>query len=187
MGKPSPIYDLRLFNENGKECDKGEEGEIVICDVLNNPPVGLFVGYYKNEEQTNEALGSGNYNLKDVAWCDNDGYYWFVGRHDDVIKCSGYRIGPFEVESALIEHPAVVECAITAAPDPVRGQVVKATVVLAKGYNHSDELIKELQNHVKKATAPYKYPRIVEFVDELPKTLGGKIKRAQLRKESENK
>lgn len=187
MGKPSPIYDLRLFNENGKECDKGEEGEIVICDVLNNPPVGLFVGYYKNEEQTNEALGSGNYNLKDVAWCDNDGYYWFVGRHDDVIKCSGYRIGPFEVESALIEHPAVVECAITAAPDPVRGQVVKATVVLAKGYTPSDELIKELQNHVKKATAPYKYPRIVEFVDELPKTLGGKIKRAQLRKESENK
>ncbi len=187
MGKPSPIYDLRLFNENGEECDRGEEGEIVICDVKNNPPVGLFVGYYKNEEQTNEALGSGNYNLKDVAWCDNDGYYWFVGRHDDVIKCSGYRIGPFEVESALIEHPAVVECAITAAPDPVRGQVVKATVVLAKGYTPSDELVKELQNHVKKATAPYKYPRIVEFVDELPKTLGGKIKRAQLRKESESK
>ncbi len=187
MGKPSPIYDLRLFNENGKECGTGEEGEIVICNVINNPPVGLFVGYYKNEEQTAEALGSGNYNLKDVAWCDNDGYYWFVGRHDDVIKCSGYRIGPFEVESALIEHPAVVECAITAAPDPVRGQVVKATVVLAKGYTPSDELIKELQNHVKKATAPYKYPRIVEFVDELPKTLGGKIKRAQIRKESENK
>ncbi|MDO5477643.1 MAG: AMP-binding protein [Clostridia bacterium] len=187
MGKPSPIYDLRLFNENGKECGTGEEGEIVICDVINNPPVGLFVGYYKNEEQTAEALGSGNYNLKDVAWCDNDGYYWFVGRHDDVIKCSGYRIGPFEVESALIEHPAVVECAITAAPDPVRGQVVKATVVLAKGYTPSDELIKELQNHVKKATAPYKYPRIVEFVDELPKTLGGKIKRAQIRKESEAK
>ena len=187
MGKPSPIYDLRLINEDGNECSVGEEGEIVICDVLNNPPVGLFVGYYKNEEQTKEALGSGNYNLKDVAWRDNDGYYWFVGRHDDVIKCSGYRIGPFEVESALIEHPAVVECAITAAPDPVRGQVVKATVVLAKGYTPSDELVKELQNHVKKATAPYKYPRIVEFVDELPKTLGGKIKRAQLRKESENK
>ena len=187
MGKPSPIYDLRLINEDGEECSVGEEGEIVICDVLNNPPVGLFVGYYKNEEQTNEALGSGNYNLKDVAWRDNDGYYWFVGRHDDVIKCSGYRIGPFEVESALIEHPAVVECAITAAPDPVRGQVVKATVVLAKGYTPSDELVKELQNHVKKATAPYKYPRIVEFVDELPKTLGGKIKRAQIRKESEEK
>ena len=143
--------------------------------------------YYRDEEQTKEALGSGNYNLKDVAWQDQDGYMWFVGRHDDVIKCSGYRIGPFEVESALIEHPAVVECAITAAPDPIRGQVVKATVVLAKGYAPSDELIKELQNHVKKTTAPYKYPRIVEFVDELPKTLGGKIKRAQLREESKQK
>lgn len=187
MGKPSPIYDIRLINENGEECESGEEGEIVIAGIDKNPPVGLFVGYYKNEEQTNAALGTGDYNLKDVAWCDNDGYYWFVGRHDDVIKCSGYRIGPFEVESALIEHPAVVECAITAAPDPIRGQVVKATVVLAKGYEPSDELVKELQNHVKHATAPYKYPRIVEFVDELPKTLGGKIKRAQIRKESENK
>lgn len=187
MGKPSPIYDIRLINENGEECESGEEGEIVIAGVTKNPPVGLFVGYYKNEEQTNAAFGTGDYNLKDVAWRDNDGYYWFVGRHDDVIKCSGYRIGPFEVESALIEHPAVVECAITAAPDPIRGQVVKATVVLAKGYVPSDELVKELQNHVKHATAPYKYPRIVEFVDELPKTLGGKIKRAQIRKESENK
>ncbi len=186
MGKPSPIYDIKLINENGDVCESGEEGEIVICDIINNPPVGLFVGYYKNEEQTKEALGSGNYNLKDVAWCDNEGYYWFVGRHDDVIKCSGYRIGPFEVESALIEHPAVLECAITAAPDPIRGQVVKATVVLTKGYTPSDELVKELQDHVKRSTAPYKYPRIVEFVDELPKTLGGKIKRAQIRKESEN-
>lgn len=185
MGKPSPIYDIRLMNEAGKECESGEEGEIVIAGVKENPPVGLFVGYYKNEEQTDAALGTGDYNLKDVAWRDNDGYYWFVGRHDDVIKCSGYRIGPFEVESALIEHPAVVECAITAAPDPIRGQVVKATVVLAKGYTPSDELVKELQNHVKHATAPYKYPRIVEFVDELPKTLGGKIKRAEIRKESE--
>lgn len=181
MGKPSPIYDLKLINSDGKVCESGEEGEIVIRDVLNNPPIGLFVGYYKNEEQTNEALGSGDYNLKDVAWADNHGYHWFVGRHDDVIKCSGYRIGPFEVESALIEHPAVLECAITAAPDPIRGQVVKATVVLTKGYTPSDELIKELQNHVKKATAPYKYPRIVEFVDELPKTIGGKIKRAEIR------
>ncbi len=187
MGKPSPIYDLRLIGESGEECQRGEEGEIVICDVVNNPPVGLFVGYYKNEEQTNEAFGSGDYNLKDVAWADNNGYFYFVGRHDDVIKCSGYRIGPFEVESALIEHPAVLECAITAAPDPVRGQVVKATVVLAKGYTPSEELVKELQNHVKKATAPYKYPRIVEFCDELPKTIGGKIKRAQIRKESTEK
>lgn len=182
LGKPSPIYDIRLLGSDGKECESGEEGEIAIFGVKDNPPVGLFIGYYKNEEQTQEALGSGVYNLKDVAWMDSNGYYTFVGRHDDVIKCSGYRIGPFEVESALIEHPAVVECAITGAPDPIRGQVVKATIVLAKGWNPSDELIKELQNHVKKATAPYKYPRIIEFVDELPKTLGGKIKRAEIRK-----
>ena len=187
LGKPSPIYDLHLLNDKGEDCENGEEGEIVICGLDKNPPVGLFVGYYKDEEMTKEALGSGSYNLKDVVWRDNMGYHWFVGRHDDVIKCSGYRIGPFEVESALVEHPAVVECAITAAPDPIRGQVVKATVVLAKGYTPSDELIKELQNHVKKATAPYKYPRIVEFVDELPKTLGGKIKRAQIRSEDAEK
>ncbi len=187
MGKPSPIYNIKLLDADGNECESGEEGEIVICGIDKEPPVGLFIGYYRDEEQTKEALGSGNYNLKDVAWQDQDGYMWFVGRHDDVIKCSGYRIGPFEVESALIEHPAVVECAITAAPDPIRGQVVKATVVLAKGYEPSDELVKELQNHVKKTTAPYKYPRIVEFVDELPKTLGGKIKRAQLREESKQK
>ena len=185
LGKPSPIYDLRLMNKDGEECENGEEGEIVICDVLNNPPIGLFVGYYRDKELTDEALGSGNYNLKDVAWRDNEGYYWFVGRHDDVIKCSGYRIGPFEVESALIEHPAVVECAITAAPDPIRGQVVKARIVLAEGYTPSEELTKELQNHVKHATAPYKYPRIVEYVKELPKTLGGKIKRKELREEDE--
>ena len=186
LGKMSPIYDIKLMMD-GAEVENGAEGEITICDVINNHPIGLFIGYYQNKEQTDEAFAGGNYNLKDVAWRDNNGYVWFVGRHDDVIKCSGYRIGPFEVESALIEHPAVVECAITAAPDPIRGQVVKATVVLAKGYTPSDELIKELQNHVKKATAPYKYPRIVEFVDELPKTLGGKIKRAQIRKEDEAK
>lgn len=185
LGKPSPIYDLRLLDKEGKECENGEEGEINICGVLKNPPIGLFVGYYKDKEMTDEAFGSGNYNLKDVAWRDNEGYYWFVGRHDDVIKCSGYRIGPFEVESALMEHPAVVECAITAAPDPIRGQVVKARVVLAEGYTPSEELTKELQNHVKHATAPYKYPRIVQYVDELPKTLGGKIKRKELREEDE--
>ncbi len=185
MGKPSPIYDIHLINSDGEDCENGEEGEIVIKDVKNNPPVGLFVGYYKNPEETEKAMAGGDYNLKDVAWRDNNGYYWFVGRHDDVIKCSGYRIGPFEVESALIEHPAVLECAITAAPDPIRGQVVKATVVLTKGYLPSDELVRELQDHVKHATAPYKYPRIVEFVSELPKTLGGKIKRAQIRQESE--
>lgn len=180
MGKPSPIYNIKLLNDEGREADDGEEGEITI-DLKESYPIGLFVGYYRDEKQTNDAIGSGVYNLKDVAWRDSDGHYWFVGRHDDVIKCSGYRIGPFEVESALITHPAVVECAITAAPDPVRGQVVKATIVLAKGYTPSDELTKELQNHVKKNTAPYKYPRVVEYVDELPKTLGGKIKRALIR------
>ncbi len=191
MGRPSPIYDLRLINSKGEEAEDGEEGEMNICSLDTDYPVGLFVGYYRNEEMTKEAIGSGRYNMKDVAWRDSDGFLWFVGRHDDVIKCSGYRIGPFEVESALITHPAVVECAITAAPDPVRGQVVKATVVLAKGYSPSDELTKELQNHVKANTAPYKYPRIVEYVAELPKTLGGKIKRAQIReadkKEAEEK
>ena len=187
MGRPSPIYDLKLINANGEEAEDGEEGEMNICSLDTAYPVGLFVGYYKNEEMTKEAVGSGRYNMKDVAWRDSDGFLWFVGRHDDVIKCSGYRIGPFEVESALITHPAVVECAITAAPDPIRGQVVKATVVLAKGYHPSDELTKELQDHVKKNTAPYKYPRIVEYVAELPKTLGGKIKRAQIREEDSKK
>ncbi len=184
MGKPSPLYNIQLLDSDGNVCEDGDEGSIVIMGIDKNPPVGLFTGYYRDEALTEENLGSGNYDLKDMAWRDSGGYYWFVGRNDDVIKCSGYRIGPFEVESALLEHPSVVECAITAAPDPVRGQVVKATVVLAKGYTPSEELVKELQNHVKHVTAPYKYPRIVEFVDELPKTLGGKIKRAEIRKNS---
>ncbi len=184
MGKPSPLYNIQLLDAEGKVCEDGDEGSIVIMDIDKEPPVGLFTGYYKDPALTEETLGSGNYDLKDMAWRDSKGYYWFVGRNDDVIKCSGYRIGPFEVESALLEHAAVVECAITAAPDPVRGQVVKATIVLAKGYTPSDELTKELQNHVKKVTAPYKYPRIVEYVEELPKTLGGKIKRAEIRKNS---
>lgn len=182
-GKPAPLYDIRLIDAEGNECPDGEEGSIVCMGVKENPPTGLFVGYYLNPELTEEALYGPYYDTGDVAWRDSNGYYWFVGRSDDVIKCSGYRIGPFEVESSLLEHPAVVECAITAAPDPIRGQVVKATVVLAKGYVPSDALIKELQEHVKHTTAPYKYPRIVEFVDELPKTLGGKIKRAQIRHE----
>ena len=182
-GKPAPLYDLRLIGENGKESSVGEEGEIVICDLDKYMPLGLFTGYIGDDCIPRDCAADGLYNLKDVAWRDSDGYFWFVGRHDDVIKCSGYRIGPFEVESALVEHPAVVECAITAAPDPVRGQVVKATVVLAQGFCPSDDLIKELQNHVKKVTAPYKYPRIVEFVDELPKTFSGKVKRAELRKQ----
>jgi acetyl-CoA synthetase len=184
MGRPSPAYHIKLMDESGRACEDGEEGEICVTGLRQSWPAGLFVGYYRDEELTAEALGGDYYNTKDVAWRDSDGYYFFVGRNDDVIKCSGYRIGPFEVESALIEHPAVVECAVTAAPDPVRGLVVKATCVLAKGWEPSDALVKELQVHVKKTTAPYKYPRIVEFVDELPKTLGGKIKRAQIRHES---
>jgi acetyl-CoA synthetase len=184
MGKPSPLLNIKLLGEDGHECEDGEEGSICVTGLRDAYPPGLFVGYFHDPAMTEAAVGGDYYDTKDVAWRDSDGYYSFVGRNDDVIKCSGYRIGPFEVESALIVHPAVVECAVTAAPDPVRGLVVKATVVLAKGWESSDELVKELQNHVKHTTAPYKYPRIVEFVDELPKTLGGKIKRAQLRRES---
>ena len=180
-GKPSPLYDIRLLDNDGNEVATGEEGCICVMDVKNNPPTGLFTGYYLNPEMTEEKLLGKYYNTCDMAWRDSDGYYWFVGRNDDVIKCSGYRIGPFEVESALIEHDAVVECAITGVPDPVRGQVVKATIVLKKGYEPSDALKKELQDHVKRTTAPYKYPRVIEFVDELPKTFSGKIKRAQIR------
>ena len=184
-GKPSPLYDIVLQHDDGTLAKDGEQGALVMQNLKKAYPTGLFVGYYQNPEMTREILGSGSYCPHDVFERDKDGYYWFVGRNDDVIKCSGYRIGPIEVESALIEHPAVVECAITAAPDPIRGQVVKATVVLAKGYTPSPELTKELQNHVKHTTAPYKYPRIIEYVDELPKTLGGKIKRAQIRKADE--
>ena len=180
-GKPSPLYDIRLINENGEECRPNEEGTIVVNDVKSNPPVGLFTGYYHNEQMTDEALYGDYYDTGDVAVRDENGYYWFMGRNDDVIKCSGYRIGPFEVESAILEHPAAVECAVTSAPDPIRGQVVKATIVLARGFEPSEELTKEIQNHVKKVTAPYKYPRIVEYVSELPKTIGGKIKRKEIR------
>ncbi len=180
-GKPSPLYDIQLVDSEGNVCEDGEEGTIAVMDVKHNPPTGLFTGYFKNPEMTEEKLGGKYYDTGDVAWRDSHGYFWFVGRNDDVIKCSGYRIGPFEVESAMLEHPAVVECAITGAPDPIRGQVVKATVVLAAGYEGTPELTKELQNHVKRVTAPYKYPRVIEYVKELPKTLGGKIKRAQIR------
>lgn len=181
MGKPSPLYNIVLMNSDGEPCESGEEGIITITELDKNYPLGLFRGYYHGVDQPDTGISDGIYSTGDVAWCDSEGYYWFVGRNDDVIKCSGYRIGPFEVESALLEHKAVVECAITAVPDPVRGQVVKATVVLANGYVGSDELVRELQNHVKHVTAPYKYPRIIEFVKELPKTLGGKIKRAEIR------
>lgn len=181
MGKPSPLLNIKLLDDDGVEVEEGEEGAICVTGLDEAYPPGLFVGYYQNDEATREAVGGDHYNLHDMAWKDSDGYCFFVGRNDDVIKCSGYRIGPFEVESALVEHPAVVECAVTAAPDPIRGKVVKATVVLARGYEPSDALVKELQEHVKHTTAPYKYPRIVEFTDELPKTIGGKIKRKLIR------
>ena len=193
MGKPAPLYDIDIVDIDGNSCEDGEEGRIII---RNTNAVGLFKGYYLDDAltataftpaETDVSSGSGDmiYDTGDTAWRDPEGYYWFVGRNDDMIKCSGYRIGPFEVESVLSEHDAVLECAITGTPDPKRGQVVKATVVLNKGYRPSEELIKELQDHVKKNTAPYKYPRIVEFTDQLPKTISGKIKRAFIRKESE--
>ncbi len=181
MGKPSPLLNVKLLDDEGREVEDGEEGAICVTGLKEAYPPGLFVGYYGNSEKTAEAVGGEYYNLHDMAWRDSDGYCFFVGRNDDVIKCSGYRIGPFEVESALVEHPAVVECAVTAAPDPIRGKVVKATVVLARGYEGTDALTRELQEHVKKTTAPYKYPRIIEYVDELPKTIGGKIKRKLIR------
>lgn len=181
MGKPSPLYDIDIVDENGRSCPAGTEGNIVVKNLDKGLPPGLFKGYYRDEEATSRVWSNGVYNTGDMAWRDEDGYYWFVGRSDDVIKCSGYRIGPFEVESALMEHPSVLECAVTAAPDSVRGQIVKATIVLTKGWTGNDALIKELQLHVKKATAPYKYPRIIEFVDELPKTISGKIKRKEIR------
>ncbi len=172
MGKPAPGYDIDLVLEDGSSCKEGEEGQIVVR-TDKRKPWGMFGGYYRDENLTKKVWHDDVYYTGDVAWKDEDGYYWFVGRNDDVIKSSGYRIGPFEVESALMEHPAVLECAITGVPDEDRGTVVKATVVLAKGFS----------NHVKKTTAPYKYPRIVEFVPELPKTISGKIRRVQIREE----
>ncbi len=182
MGKPAPGYDVDIIDEEGNSCGIGEEGQIIIR-TDKRKPMGMFDGYYRDEEMTKKVWNDGIYYTGDMAWRDEDGYYWFVGRADDVIKSSGYRIGPFEVESALIEHPAVLECAITAVPDEIRGQVVKATIVLAKGYTASDELKVELQDHVKRVTAPYKYPRIIDFVDELPKTISGKIRRVEIREQ----
>jgi len=203
MGKPAPLFGISLLDENGERCDDGIAGNMSVTlagknmyEIAANQngasqagvPViglsdfpGLFRGYWKDEEVTKSCWNKGTYQTGDMAWRDGDGYLWFMGRNDDVIKCSGYRIGPFEVESALMEHPAVLECAVTAAPDPMRGQVVKASIVLTRGFSPSDELIHELQNHVKHVTAPYKYPRIVEFVPELPKTISGKIKRNVIR------
>ncbi|MDR2211722.1 MAG: AMP-binding protein [Spirochaetaceae bacterium] len=182
MGKPSPGYHIDLIRDDGSSCEMGEEGQMVVR-TDKRQPWGMFGGYYRDEELTRSVWHDGIYYTGDMAWRDEDGFLWFVGRADDVIKSSGYRIGPFEVESALMEHPAVLECAITGVPDPDRGKAVKATVVLAKGWSPSEELKKELQNHVKKITAPYKYPRIVEFVAELPKTISGKIRRVQIREE----
>ena len=187
MGVPSPQFDVQLIDADNKECEDGEVGQIVI-QTGKKIPVGLFSGYYRDEEKTASCHYGGLYYTGDLAWRDEDGYYWFVGRVDDVIKSSGYRIGPFEVESALMTHPAVVECAVTGAPDEIRGQVVKATIILAPAYRPgSEELAKEIQEHVKTVTAPYKYPRIVEFVTELPKTISGKIRRVEIREKSELK
>ena len=180
MGIPSPAYNVGLVKTDGTDCEDGEQGQIIIR-VGDKPPVGVFKGYYRDETLTNNVWHDGIYYTGDIAWRDEDGYYWFVGRIDDVIKSSGYRIGPFEVESALMTHPAVVECAVTGVPDEIRGQIVKATIVLGQGYTASDELAVEIQNHVKKVTAPYKYPRIVEFVEALPKTISGKIRRVEIR------
>ncbi len=180
MGKPSPGYDIDIVRPDGVSCESGEVGEIVLR-LEQGKPFGMFAGYYRDEKLTSQAFDGGIYHTGDTAWKDEDGYFWFVGRNDDMIKSSGYRIGPFEVESALLTHPAVLECAITAVPDPDRGQVVKATIVLSRNFTASPDLARELQDHVKKTTAPYKYPRIVEFVKELPKTISGKIRRVEIR------
>jgi acetyl-CoA synthetase len=186
MGMPSPAYDMDLITIDGRSAEDGEQGEIVFrTDRIM--PVGLFMGYYRDPELTKSVYYDHLYHTGDIAWRDEDGYYWFVGRNDDVIKSSGYRIGPFEVESALMMHPAVVECAVTGVPDEIRGQIVKASIILAPAYREKagNELVKEIQTHVKKVTAPYKYPRIIEFVDELPKTISGKIRRGQIRTEAD--
>lgn len=183
IGKPCPGWDIALIDTEGNLCAPGEEGQI--CVKLDPRPVGLFTGYLDEPQKTENVMVDGYYQTGDKAWMDEDGYYWFLGRTDDLIKSSGYRIGPFEVESALIIHDAIVEAAVTGVPCDVRGQAVKATVVLASGYEAGDELTKELQNHVKKVTAPYKYPRIIDYVKELPKTISGKIKRAEIRAKDE--
>lgn len=186
MGKPSPMFDMDIVDEDGNSCPPGVVGEMVIR-TRRGRPVGMYMGYYRDQERTDGVWHDGVYHTLDLAWRDEWGYYWYVGRADDVIKSSGYRIGPFEVESALMEHPAVLETAITGVPDPVRGQIVKATIVLNKGFEPSDALKKELQDHVKHATAPYKYPRVIEFVSELPKTISGKIRRVEIREREANK
>ena len=188
MGIPNAQYKIDLLKQDGTPCGDNENGEIVI-NIAEGKPLGLFTGYYNDEELTHKVWHDGYYHTGDVAYRDSDGYYWFVGRTDDVIKSSGYRIGPFEVENALMAHPSVVECAITGVPDEYRGMVVKATIVLHKDWKAKagEALVKELQEHVKKTTAPYKYPRIIEFVDELPKTISGKIRRVEIRNKDMHK
>lgn len=183
MGKPNAQYEIALLRPDLTPCEDGEKGEIAVRLNEGHKAIGLFKEYYRDSNITYEACHDGYYFTGDMAWRDKDGYYWFEGRADDVIKSSGYRIGPFEVESALMTHPAVVECAITGVPDETRGMVVKATVVLGKEWKDKagDALVEELQAHVKRVTAPYKYPRIIEFVDELPKTISGKIRRVEIR------
>ena len=187
-GKPNPLLNVDLVDEQGNSIGTGEEG-LIVLRVGDGKPAGLFCGYYKDPEKTAEVWKNGLYYTGDVAWRDEEGFYYFIGRSDDVIKSSGYRIGPFEVESALMEHPAVLECAVTGVPDidGDRGQLVKATVALVKGWEPTDELKKELQNHVKRITAPYKYPRIIEFVEEIDKTISGKMKRKAIRERDEKK
>ncbi|MCK9557700.1 MAG: AMP-binding protein [Candidatus Cloacimonetes bacterium] len=185
IGKPSPQYQVELMDNDGNPCPNGVTGEIVIkCDPH---PEGLMDCYYRNEDRTKEAMFNGYYHTGDTAWRDEDGYFWFVGRNDDIIKSSGYRIGPFEIESVLNGNPKVLESAVTGVPDEIRGMVVKATIVLAKGQQPSEELKKELQDYVKHETAPYKYPRIIEFVSELPKTINGKIRRQAIREKDTDK
>jgi acetyl-CoA synthetase len=184
MGKPSPGYDIVLVDRDDRICEVGEEGEIVIRTDEGKPP-GLFIDYHLDPDRMRNTWHDDYYHTGDTAWMDEDGYFWFIGRTDDMIKSSGYRVGPFEVENALMSHPAVMECAVTGVADPLRGQVVKATVVLTAGYAPEDDLKLKLQNHVKKVTAPYKYPRIIEFVEALPKTISGKIRRIEIREKDE--
>jgi acetyl-CoA synthetase len=192
MGKPSPLFDVDIVDSEGKSVKSGDTGEIVI-NCRNGMPHGLFCGYYSNDttdhidrDRTDAVLFDGLYHTGDLAWRDEDGFLWYVGRSDDIIKSSGYRIGPFEIESVIMELPYVLECAVTAVPDEIRGQIVKATIVPVKGTEVSDTLKKEVQDYVKHHTAPYKYPRIVEFVSELPKTISGKIRRVELRSQAGN-
>ncbi|MBR4220362.1 MAG: AMP-binding protein, partial [Victivallales bacterium] len=184
IGKPTPGYRLELLDAQGEPVADGEEGEICIR-VDGELPPGIFGGYYLDPERTASVWHDGFYHTGDVAKRDADGFLWYVGRNDDVIKSSGYRIGPYEVESVLMMHPAILECAVTGVPDPRRGQLVKATVVLAKGFEPSDALKEELQHFVQKQTAPYKYPRVIVFVDSLPKTISGKIMRGEIQKQDE--